>query len=128
MQLLRQYSLFVYFIMFLYHYVSSRRQRDEYSPDAVKHPRLESTLHPFISPPFFRAPPPHYPNQAVAGSSSSFYDRYHSSPHSYPHPQVPAVSERPNSLQNYAKDKVLYIHMDWSWYTKVMSTDLCAFK
>uniref|UniRef100_A0A7N6A1L0 polynucleotide adenylyltransferase n=1 Tax=Anabas testudineus TaxID=64144 RepID=A0A7N6A1L0_ANATE len=51
------------YLIYLYHYVSSRRQYDEYSPHVVKRQRLGS--------PVTCPPPPCFPNQMVAGSSRS---------------------------------------------------------
>lgn len=82
---------------YCYYAISSRRQNSDYSPHVVKHPRLDSTSHPFMSPPVIRIPPSNQPDQAVAGSSRLDYDRYYSTPYS------------PTSSQTYAKDKVLYI-------------------
>ncbi|TWW60076.1 Poly(A) RNA polymerase GLD2 [Takifugu flavidus] len=79
----------------------NRRQNSDYSPHVVKHPRLDSTSHPFMSPPVIRMPPPNQPDRAVAGSSRLDYDRYYSSPYSRPHPP-----ESPTSSQIYAKDKL----------------------
>ncbi|TNM89453.1 hypothetical protein fugu_003687 [Takifugu bimaculatus] len=78
-----------------------KRQNSDYSPHVVKHPRLDSTSHPFMSPPVIRMPPPNQPDRAVAGSSRLDYDRYYSSPYSRPHPP-----ESPTSSQIYAKDKL----------------------
>ncbi|XP_029685993.1 poly(A) RNA polymerase GLD2 isoform X2 [Takifugu rubripes] len=78
-----------------------KRQNSDYSPHVVKHPRLDSTSHPFMSPPVIRMPPPNQPDRAVASSSRLDYDRYYSSPYSRPHPP-----ESPTSSQIYAKDKL----------------------
>lgn len=126
--LLRQWRLsktsklfITYFVILLYDYVSSRRQNNDYSPHVVKHRRLDSTSYPVISSPLIRTPPPRHPDQVVAGSSRSDYDRSYSSSHSHPHPEVSAVPESSNSLQTYAKDKVLYIQT-------VLGCILCARK
>ncbi|KAG8012080.1 Poly(A) RNA polymerase GLD2 [Nibea albiflora] len=83
-----------------------KRQIDEYSPHVVKRQRLDSSSDPFIGPSSIRSPPPRPPDQVLAGSSRSGFDRRYPSPHSRPHPQVPAVPESSNSLQTYAKDKL----------------------
>lgn len=101
-------------------YVFSRRQIDEYSPHVVKRQRLDSSSDPLIGPSSIRAPLRH-PDQVLAGSSRSGFDLRYPSPHSRPQPQVPAVPESSNSLQIYAKDRVLYIQMtlNCTWYTSV---------
>lgn len=108
-----------FFLTFVYHYVSFRRQLNEYSPHVVKHRRLDSTYHPLIDSPFIPVPPPRLPDHVVAGSSRTDYERSYSSPHHYPHPPAPELLESPNSLHNYAKDKVDYIQMvlNCSWCT-----------
>lgn len=100
--------------------VFSRRQIDEYSPHVVKRQRLDSSSDLLIAPSLIRGPPPRHP-EVLAGSSRSGFDRRFPSPHSRPRPQVPAVPESPNSLQTYAKDKVLYIQitLNCSWFTSV---------
>uniref|UniRef100_A0A3B5K5H7 polynucleotide adenylyltransferase n=1 Tax=Takifugu rubripes TaxID=31033 RepID=A0A3B5K5H7_TAKRU len=74
----------------------------DYSPHVVKHPRLDSTSHPFMSPPVIRMPPPNQPDRAVASSSRLDYDRYYSSPYSRPHPP-----ESPTSSQIYLSDQIV---------------------
>uniref|UniRef100_A0A7N6F6K1 polynucleotide adenylyltransferase n=1 Tax=Anabas testudineus TaxID=64144 RepID=A0A7N6F6K1_ANATE len=89
------------YLIYLYHYVSSRRQYDEYSPHVVKRQRLGS--------PVTCPPPPCFPNQMVAGSSRSplpRFDRAHPTPQSHFHPQMLTLPESSNSLQAYAKDKL----------------------
>ncbi|XP_023269233.1 poly(A) RNA polymerase GLD2 [Seriola lalandi dorsalis] len=93
-----------------------KRQNDDYSPHVVKRQRLDSSSHPRIGSPLIRVPLPppppplpRHPDRVVAGSSrSSFsgFDRSYLSPHSHPRPQVFAVPESSNSLQDYAKDKL----------------------
>uniref|UniRef100_A0A8C4NYM5 polynucleotide adenylyltransferase n=1 Tax=Dicentrarchus labrax TaxID=13489 RepID=A0A8C4NYM5_DICLA len=98
-------------MFFFNHYVSSRRQNVDYSPHVVKRQRLDSSSQQLIGPPLIRAPPlprpprPR-PDPVVAGSSRSNFDSSYPSPRSHPHPKVPAVTERSNSLQTYAKDKL----------------------
>uniref|UniRef100_A0A3Q3XDN5 polynucleotide adenylyltransferase n=1 Tax=Mola mola TaxID=94237 RepID=A0A3Q3XDN5_MOLML len=91
----------------VFYYIFLRRQNSDYNSHVVKHPRLESRSHPFTDSPLIRAPPPRHPGQIVAGSSRADYSCYYSSSEPHPHhPQVSAVPENSNSLQNYAKDKL----------------------
>ncbi|XP_076585883.1 poly(A) RNA polymerase GLD2 [Chaetodon auriga] len=83
-----------------------KRHNVEYSSHAVKRQRLESSSHPSIDSPLLRTPPPRRPEQAVAGSSRSDFDRSYPVSHSHPHPQVPAVPDSSDSLQVYAEDKL----------------------
>ncbi|XP_041792684.1 poly(A) RNA polymerase GLD2 [Chelmon rostratus] len=83
-----------------------KRQNAEYSSHVVKRQRFDSSSHPSIGSSLIRTPPPRRPEQVVAGSSRSDFDRSYPSPHSHPHPQVPAVPDSSDSLQIYAKDKL----------------------
>lgn len=105
------------------HDVSSRRQNNDYSPHAVKQPRLDSTSQPFVTPPYIRVPLPDQPERVVAGSSRPDYDRYYS--RSYSHPPPPAGG---TSSHTYAKDKVLWIRNVSSWLFQFLGAPLLTHK
>ncbi|KAM7017882.1 poly(A) RNA polymerase GLD2 [Tautogolabrus adspersus] len=95
-----------------------KRQNDEYRAPVVKRQRLDSSPHPSIGSPLNQAPHLRHFAQAGAGSSGTDFDRSYPSPYSHvspqphssprpsPHPQVPAIPECSNSLQDYVKDKL----------------------
>ncbi|KAG7243986.1 hypothetical protein INR49_006147 [Caranx melampygus] len=104
-----------------------KRQNDDYSQHVLKRQRLDSSPHPKIGPPLIRAPPPpHHPDQVVAGSSrASFpgYDRPYPDVTPHPGPQVfaPEIS---NSLQDYARDKLSSQMVDLFEACQQQSSDL----
>ncbi|XP_029366271.1 poly(A) RNA polymerase GLD2 isoform X2 [Echeneis naucrates] len=85
-----------------------KRQNDDYSLHIVKRQCLDSSSHPVGSHSIQAPLPPCYPDQVLPGSSRSLpgFDRSYLSPHSHPSPQAFAVPESPNSLRDYAKDKL----------------------
>lgn len=101
-----------------------KRQNEEYSPHVVKRQRFDSSSYPSAGSPFIHAPPPHPPDQVVAGSSRSGFDRPYPSPHTHPCPQVPAVPETFTNLQIYAKDKLSGQMLDLFEACQQQSSDL----
>jgi len=105
--------------MLIYHFGSSRRHRNEYSPHAVKRQRTDSSPQPLEASPLSWAPLPLCrPDEAVAGSSRSSvtgFDYSFPGPHLYIHPQGLSIPESSNSLRSFAKDKVYSDVLTWSW-------------
>lgn len=107
---LKLHNIFCLFFFFLVNVPMSRRHKNDYSPDVGKRQRIDSIPEPRRGSPYVRTPhlrPCHDEEEAGFLRFSNGFDHNCHSQSSEELPEVLIVPHIPDSLDSYARDKVL---------------------